>query len=183
MHKGLWHHFTYYDCSARPPLNVQPKTGDGATYKLQILSSFIRLFNLDLQAYLPATSRWILDIPVILLVGNATLGNHSTSSALNATMNGSVNSLAVLSTHLVVEPQCSTWKYKRVCWRWFHPCFPCLFPRFWFLRILFQNLRFQPMHRRVLRMDAGFSMGTLQWLISCKAAVWQASNTAPIWLY
>ena len=36
------------------------------------------------------------------------------------------------------------------------------------------------MHRRVLRMDAGFSMGTLQWLISCKAAVWQASNTAPI---
>ena len=108
MHKGLWHHFTYYDCSARPPLNVQPKTGDGATYKLQILSSFIRLFNLDLQAYLPATSRWILDIPVILLVGNATLGNHSTSSALNATMNGSVNSLAVLSMHLVVEPHCST---------------------------------------------------------------------------
>ncbi len=27
------------------------------------------------------------------------------------------------------------------------------------------------MHRRVLRMDAGFSMGTLQWLISCKTAV------------
>ena len=40
---------------------------------------------------LPATSHWILDIPVILLVGNATLGNHSTSNAVNATMNSSVN--------------------------------------------------------------------------------------------
>ena len=126
---------------------------------------------------------YFLHIPVILLVGNATLVNHSTSNAVNATMNGSVNSLAVRSMHLVAEPQCSTWKYKRVCWRCFHPCFPCPFPGFWILRRLFQNLRFQPTHRRVLRMDAGFSMGTLQWLISCKASVWQASNTAPIWLY
>ena len=87
----------------------------------------------DLRVSLPATPLWILDIPVIVLVGNATLGNHSTSNALNATMNGSVNSLAVLSMHLVVEQQCSTWKYKRVCWRYFHPCFPCPFPEFWIL--------------------------------------------------
>ena len=161
---------------------MQPKTGDGATYKLLILSSFARLLgSSSVSASDISLDSWYsCDFAGI---GNATLGNHSTSNAVNATMNGSVNSLAVLSMHLVVEPQCSTWKYKRVCWRWFHPCFPCLFPRFWFLRILFQNLRFQPMHRRVLRMDAGFSMGTLQWLISCKAAVWQASNTAPIWLY
>ena len=112
----------------------------------------------DLRVSLPATPLWILDIPVIVLVGNATLGNHSTSNALNATMNGSVNSLAVLSMHLVVEQQCSSWKYKRVCWRCFHPCFSCPFPNFgswadWSL----SNLRFQPMHRRVLRIDAGFS--------------------------
>ena len=51
----------------------------------------VLLGYLDLQVSLPVTSRWILDVPVIWLVGNATLGNHSTSNAVNATMNGSVN--------------------------------------------------------------------------------------------
>ena len=108
-----------------------------------------------------------------LLVGNATLGNHSTSNALNATMNGSVNSLAVLSMHLVVEQQRSTWKSKRACWRCFHPCFPFL-------------SRLEPVKLEVSANASPCSENwcwflqiTLQWLISCKADVWQASSTGP----